>query len=108
MLVTFQTDSHESISFFEEGALQLLDMMGESGRIPGALLASDVPHALLLLRKAIAGQKKRPHQAGAEADPDLDLGPEISLANRAYPLIVLLQAAENQHCDVMWGMDGQI
>ena len=48
MLITFQTDAYESITLFGHIAERLLSMMGQSGRVPGALLASDVPHALTL------------------------------------------------------------
>lgn len=101
MLITFRTDAYESITLFGHIAERLLSMMGQSGRVPGALLASDVPHALLLLRKAIESDKRRadPNVETSEVDGE----PEVSLAHRALPLIALLQAAESQHCDVMWG-----
>ena len=98
MLVTFQTDAYEAITVFGHVAKKLLTMMGQSGSIPGAILASDVPHALALLRKAIEGEKKHT----VAVDPDSDEEPEVSLAHRALPIIALLQAAETQHCDVMW------
>lgn len=98
MLVTFQTDAYESITLFGHIAKRLLMMMGQSGSVPGAILASDVPHALMLLKKAIEGEKK--HNIPVQEDPDEE--PEVSLAHRALPLIALLQAAEAQHCDVMW------
>lgn len=100
MLITFQTDAYESITLFGHIAERLLSMMGQSGRVPGALLASDVPHALALLRKAIESEKKHPKLVLEEDDSDAE--PEVSLAHRALPLIALLQAAEAQHCDVMW------
>ena len=58
MLVTFRTDSHESITFFGGVAIRLLKMMGHSGTIPGAILAQDVSVALADLQKALSGQKQ--------------------------------------------------
>lgn len=101
MLVTFQTDAYESITLFGHIAKRLLTMMGQSGSVPGAILASDVSHALILLRKAIEGEKKHPSTAEIQSDSD-DEEPEVSLVHRALPLIALLQAAEEKHCDVMW------
>lgn len=101
MLITFQTDAHESVTLFGHIAERLLSIMDQSGRVPGALLASDVPHALALLRKAIESEKNRMGSSPAVTGEDDE--PEISLVHRALPLIALLEAAEAQHCDVMWG-----
>jgi hypothetical protein len=100
MLVTFQTDAYESITLFGHVASRLLTMMGQSGRVPGAILASDVPQALALLRKAIEAERKHPKSQVSNPEEDGEL--EVSLVHRALPLIALLQAAETQHCDVMW------
>lgn len=100
MLVTFQTDAYESITLFGHIAKRLLTMMGQSGSVPGAILASDVSHALILLRKGIEGDKKHALSNIEQSDPDEE--PEVSLAHRALPLMALLQAAEERHCDVMW------
>ena len=100
MLVTFQTDAYESITLFGHIAQRLLPLMGQSGCVPGAILASDVPHALALLRKAIETEKGHLKASSFASDPDAE--PEISLAHRALPVMALLQAAEEQHCDVMW------
>lgn len=100
MLVTFRTDAYESITLFGHIAQRLLGLMGQSGRIPGALLANDVALALALLIKAIDIEKSQP-KPSAEQDVQ-DAEPEISLAHRALPLIALLQAAVDKHCDVLW------
>lgn len=102
MLVTFQTDAYESITLFGHIAARLLTMMGQSGRVPGAILASDVPQALILLRKAIDAERRHASSIPS-ADSQDDNEPDVSLVHRALPLIALLEAAEAQHCDVMWG-----
>ena len=101
MLVTFQTDAYESITLFGHVALRLLSMIDQSGRVPGAILASDVPHALALLRKAVEGEHKH-HKPASSVEHEDDAEPEISLAHRALPLIALFEAAAAKHCDVMW------
>ena len=45
MLVTFKTDAHADIMMFGDVALTLLKLMGLSGRVPGALLAEEIPTA---------------------------------------------------------------
>lgn len=96
MLITFKTDAYESITLFGQVAQRLLTLMGQSGRVPGAILAHDVPKALALLTHAIDSEKSGP-QSNQNEDPD-----DISLTHRAIPLIALLKAAVENHCDVMW------
>ena len=100
MLIIFQTDAYESITLFGHIAQRLLAMMGESGTVPGALLAGDVPHARALLQQAINAQTPQSKSDFNAIDPDAE--PEISLAHRALPLLELLKAAEQQKKDVLW------
>lgn len=98
MLVTFTCDAYENITLFGDVAKQLLTMMGQSGTVPGAILADDVTAALTRLKLAIHQIK---HIKPAPK-PDDDEEPDVSLAHRALPLIALLQAAEKHQCNVMW------
>ena len=88
---------------FGDIALQLLELMGHSGAVPGALLADDVPAALENLRTAVASQ---PVVVPKAADRDEEENDEnelpVPLAHRALPLIELLAAAAAAHCDVLW------
>ena len=103
MLITFKTDAHADIIMFGDVALTLLRLMGQSGRIPGALLAADIPQALAGLKSAVAEHPDvaldpAPH-GGQEDD---DKGRHVSLANRALPLIDLLTSAAARGKNVMW------
>lgn len=101
MLITFRTEAYGSITFFGDVALRLLHYMGQSGRVPGAIVAKDVAQALALLSQALDQEAKQPPPAtfpGMTQEEE----PEISLTQRAIPLIALLQAAVDQHCDVLW------
>ncbi len=100
MLVTFSCKAHENISMFGNVALKLLNLMGNSGGVPGAILADDVPDALALLQQAMAKEKQTSGKGKASDDEDNE--PEVSLVNRAIPLIALLQDAVKHHCNVMW------
>ena len=89
MLVTFSCDAYENIIMFGDVAIKLLHLMGNSGTIPGAILADDVPDALAHLQAGIAKNKT-----------DDDSG--VSLNHRAIPLIAMLTAAVKGKCNVMW------
>ena len=103
MLVTFRTDAYANITMFGDVAVRLLKMMGHSGTVPSAILARDVPQALERLKAAVAKDKSETAAASTSSPEDEDSDePAVSLANRAFPLIELLEAAAKRECDVMW------
>ena len=99
MLVTFTCNAHENITMFGNIALRLLKMMGQSGTVPSALLAENVPEALERLTAAIEQEKQKP-QSTRQSDDDEEQ--EVSLVHRALPLIDLLKDAATHKCSVLW------
>lgn len=97
MLVTFSCDAYENTTYFNDVAQRLLSLMGHSGTIPSAIKAADVREALACLEQGIR-QEKGNSKSGDGDEKE----PQISLSNRALPLINLLKAAEKKNCDVMW------
>lgn len=102
MLVTFETEAYANITMFGEVAVTLIKLMGHSGGVPGALLAEDVPAAAQRLKKAVAEHPDEPlDPTTTTGNPD-EGEPHVSLANRALPLIQLLEAAATAGKNVMW------
>lgn len=99
MLVTFTTKAYADITMFGDIGKRMLKMMGHSTKVPGAILAADVPAALVRLRAAIEAEKAVPPVQDRDEDED---EPVISLATRAVPLIDLLAAAAKAKATVMW------
>jgi hypothetical protein len=97
MIVTFTTKTYPDIMMFGDIALTLLKMMGHSTKVPGAILAADVPAALGRLKASIDAAKAAP-----PAPDDDEEEPVVSLAHRALPLIELLDAAVKADANVMW------
>ena len=97
MLVTFSTDAYADITMFGDIAFTMLEMMGHSKTVPGAILAADVPMALNRLKAAIDSEKPSPPVEDEGEDE-----PVVSMADRALPLINLLTAAAKAECNVMW------
>ena len=107
MLITFRSNASADITMFGHVAEALLRMMGQSGVVPGALMAPDVPPALARLKATIEreGAKPTPEAPGAPPQPaqhDEEAPPPVSLRQRAYPLIGLLEAAAREEEDVTW------
>jgi Domain of unknown function (DUF1840) len=99
MLVRFDSKVG-GFSMFGDIALTLLKMMGHSGTVPGAILAQDIPPALDKLKAAVAAA---PDPAPEPKSGDRE-GKElpVSLRQRAFPLIELLDLAARSGCDVLW------
>ena len=103
MLVTFSCDAYQNITMFGDTAVRLIKMMGHSGVVPSAILAEDILSALEHLTRAIEQEKNNPLPRHPQlSDEDGDAEPEISLVQRAFPLMELLKAADKQQCAVMW------
>lgn len=100
MLVTFKTKRYSNITMFGDVALRLLQLMGHSGTVPGAISAPDVPAALARLRAGLEDHGKE--VVGQTRDADDDNAPKIDLAHRAVPLLELLESAIANEADVMW------
>ena len=115
MLVTFSCPAYADVTFFGDVAVRLLKLMGQSGHVPGALLAEDVAAALARLEEAIETDRRR-HEAEAaakrqdrEEKEKREEGEQekrvVNLSHRAFPLIRLLRAAVRDEVDVIW-MEG--
>ena len=106
MLVTFRTKAYADITMFGDVAVTLLKLMGQSGKVPGALMPEDIPAALARLKAAVeehADEPLDPTPSGTQAAPqDGKEGQYVSLAHRALPLIELLSAAAADNAYVMW------
>ena len=96
MLVKFSSEVHEDIIMLGDVAKNLIKMMGYSGSIPSAISADDVPKALDNLKKAVSDSKSL-HENNLDEDEE-----PVTLANRAWPLIEMLEAAKQSNKHVMW------
>ena len=97
MLVKFDSDAGV-ILMFGDVAVTLLKMMGQSGAVPGAILAADIPAALERLKANVAAQAEHPRARESDETEE----PNVSLRQRAVPLIQLLERAAKTSADVIW------
>jgi hypothetical protein len=112
MLVTFRSTATESITMFQDVAVQLLKLMGATGRVPGALSPEDVPTALQRLEQATEQIKAATHATPArpadnedaphEDEDDEDARPPVDLATRAVPLLSILKRAAAAQAELVW------
>lgn len=103
MLVTFRSRATEPITMFHDVALDLIKMMGSSGRIPSALAADEVAVAAKRLRAALHGTPMPAAKSTDDADADDEEEQQaVGLPTRAVPLLDLLDRAAAQHAEVLW------
>jgi hypothetical protein len=113
MLVTFRSSATESISMFGDIAVQLLRLMGATGKVPGGLDAQEVKTALSKLEQEVdrlkvktnADTPARPadnEDWAADEDKDLKREAPIAIETRAVPLLSLLKRAAAANVPVVW------
>jgi hypothetical protein len=99
MLVRFDS-SVGTFTMFGDVAVQLLKMMGHSGTVPSALLAAEIPGALVRLKSAVAAAPEPPDEpVDDDGKPEQ---PKVTLRQRAFPLIDLLERSAKAGADVLW------
>ena len=101
MIITFHTKSYADITFLGDIGTQLIEMMGHTATVPGAILASDLPAALAHLRAGVTANTAIEQPVAADGQ-NQDKERPVSLAHRALPLIHLLEAALADKENVMW------
>ncbi len=101
MLVNFDSDVG-TLTMFCDVAVQLLKSMGHTGAVPSAILPEDIPAALERLKAAAAAQPDAaaPRRSKPAGEQENEL--PISLKQRAFPLIELLERAAKRKCEVLW------
>ena len=101
MLVKFQSEVG-GLTMFNDVAVPLLKLMGHSGTVPSAIMPEDIPAAVAKLKAAVAARPGAPDPA-AKRHPDADEKEiPVTLKQRAFPLIDLLERAAKQQCEVVW------
>ena len=100
MLVRFDSKAG-TITMFGDVAMNLLRMMGQSGSVPGAILAADIPAAVQKLRSRLAGEAPPPKDSKNEGEP------KVGMHQRAFPLIELLERASKNGNDVIWEVESR-
>jgi len=102
MIVTFHSKDYYPITMFGEAALQLIEKMGCTPKVPGAIYAEDVPQALWQLQQNLEDLPQELSQdftAPAAAEP---AEAPVSLHTRAVPLLEMLRGAAKKQHNISW------
>ena len=99
MVVTFKSNSSPDLTMHGEIAVQLIQMTGHSGEVPGAILGANASTALNSLQRALKNAADDPVQNPVENE---DGEAPVSLQKRAGPLMQMLENASKKDDDVIW------
>ena len=107
MIVTFQSAAAGDVIMFGDVANRLMVVMGKSADAKGIVTVEQLPDAIAKLQAAIAADKAERAGVADEDMPQTEAGgkrPFVSLAQRATPLLELLQWAAKKGKPVVWGV----
>lgn len=105
MIYKFKSKAGADVIMLQPQGEQMLSLLGR-GPGPGILLQDQLPAAISALEQGVAQDEAAFAQGQAEAQAAGEPAPRregISLKQRAWPLIELLQHALKAGNDVRWG-----
>lgn len=105
MLIRFDSKVGTFVALGDIG-VELIRMTGHSGDVPGAILGADTAAALQRLKAALAAVPAPPLDDKDDEDDDRPKRePAVTLRQRAWPLIDLLERSAKKGCDVVWAVE---
>lgn len=106
MAIVFKSPKQSDLLMFDDDALRLLELMGATGELPGALRSEDLPNALQRLRAGVEDAQPSPatdEELAAHDDADDTPRPvSVPLAHRALPLTQMLEKAITRDQYLTW------
>ena len=111
MLITFKSATGADVIMFGDIARKLVAIVGKDPQDgKGIVTVEQLPDAIARLRAAIDEDKAR-HAGHAQDEDEDEPDPErrgmaapVSLAQRAWPLLDLLQLSQKEGVPVVWGV----
>jgi hypothetical protein len=103
-MIVFQSDASGDVMMFDNVAQHMMEIMGKEKGARGVISVEQLPACIARLKTAIAGDKARARaqdDAGAEESGG---STPVGLAQRALPLLELLQRSLAREKPVLWGV----
>jgi Domain of unknown function (DUF1840) len=108
-MISFQSSAAADVMMFDDIAKRMMEIMGKEASDRGIITVEQLPDVISRLKHAIAAD--RSHHAGereedrpqTEEAPNGGRRPYVSLAQRAVPLLELLEYSLKDEKPVLWG-----
>jgi len=108
MLITFKSGAAADVIMFGDAARSLLQVLGKDPNdATGIVTVEQLPGAIAALKAAIE-ENKHAHDDGKDDEADEEtpkgMGAPVSFAQRAWPLLDMLEYSLKEHKPVTWGV----
>ena len=111
MIVTFQSPASGDVIMFGDVAKRMMELMGKAVTDQGIITVEQLPDAIARLKAAIEDDKQQRAGLPEEDLPQTERTgdekgsrPFVSLAQRAVPLLELLEWSLKKKKPVVWGV----
>ncbi len=109
-MIVFRSPAAADVMMFDDVARNMIAIMGKEPADRGVVTVEQLPEVIARMKQAIAADHAR--HAGiseedrpqTEAAPNGSQRPYVSLAQRATPLVELLEYSLKDEKPVMWGV----
>jgi hypothetical protein len=106
MLITFKSKAAADVPMYAEHAKMLLSLVGKSlepeSAPRGIITAAEAPGALAKLKAAADAARRTDRENPRDEEPGQAIS--VGLAQRAFPLIDMLERATKEQRDIVWGV----
>ena len=107
-LVAFRSRAAAEIFMFAETAQRIFDILGRAPSSQGVITSDQLSEAITRLSQAVEQEKAQAKNSANDAETEdgaqVQTAQNISLAQRAFPLLEMLRAAEKRKVEVTWGV----
>ena len=103
-MITFRSDVGPDIMMFDDVAHRMMELMGKEHGGRGVVTVEQLPQAIARLKTAAALDKARRGDPLNDEDEESESARPIGLAQRATPLIELLEISLSRQKPVTWGI----
>ncbi|MBI4986533.1 MAG: DUF1840 domain-containing protein [Rhodocyclales bacterium] len=103
-MIVFRSEVGPDVMMFDEVAQQMMVLMGKEKAARGVVTVEQMAETIARLRAAVAADKAQHRGAAQEEEESGDAPARVSLAQRAVPLIELLEISLARKTPVLWGV----
>jgi len=103
-MIVFQSDASGDVMMFDEVAHRMMDIMGKERTSRGVITVGQMPECIARLRAAIAEERAREKPRQDDEEDEAGVAARVGLAQRALPLVELLERSLQRGKPVLWGL----
>jgi len=102
-MIVFRSEVGPDIMMFDEVAQHMMELMAKEKAGRGVVTVEQLPEAIARLKAAVAADRAL-HSESQSGDDGENQAPRVGTAQRALPLIELLEISLARQKPVLWGV----